>query len=117
MGPVEDLEDIEQLYSRVLDLTREQEQCLRSGDFTPLPQILERKTQALNQAQSLTTQLMGSAADRESADFQEALNRVGAILSQMVSAEDRCKSLVPTPPKTQGRRQATAAYGKFGAAR
>ena len=114
MVPVEHLEDIEQLYTRVLDLTQEQERCLRSGDLTPLPQILEQKSAALGQAQALTAQLMGVTTDRESEAFQAALNRVGAILAQMVSAEDRCQSLVPTPPKTQVRQQAAAAYGKVG---
>ena len=117
MVPVEHLEDIEQLYAQVLDLTQEQEQCLRSGDLTPLPQILEQKFNALSQAQALTTLLLGTTTDRESAAFQEALNRVGAILAQMVSAEDRCKSLVPTPPKPQARQQAATAYGKIGRGR
>ena len=117
MAPVENLEDIEQLYAQVLDLTQEQEQCLRSGDLTLLPRILDQKTSALNRAQALTTQMMGPSTDRESAAFQEALNRVGAILAQMVCAEDRCKSLVPTPPKTQARQQAAAAYGKPGRGR
>lgn len=114
MIPAANLEDIERLYVQVLDLTREQEQCLRSGDLTPLPQILEQKTCVLSRAQALTTQLMGMTPDRESAAFQEALNRVGAILARMVSAEDRCKSLVPTPPKTQARQRVAAAYGKIG---
>ena len=113
MVPADTLEDIEQLYTRVLDLTREQEQCLRSGDLASLPRILEQKFAALSQAQALTTQLMGTTIDRESTEFQAALNRIGAILAQMVSAEDRCKSLVPTPPKTQARQQAAAAYGKI----
>ena len=117
MVPVEQLEDIEQLYAQVLDLTQEQERCLRSGDLTPLPRILEQKTRVLNRAHDLTVQMMGTTADRESPGFQQALNRVGSILAQMVSAEDRCQSLVPTPPKPQGRQQAAAAYGRIGRGR
>lgn len=117
MVPAASLEDIEQLYTQVLDLTRAQERCLRAGDLTPLPRILEQKAHALGQAQAMTAQVLGAGTDRQSAAFQEAVHRIGGILAEMVSAEDRCQSLVPTSPKAQARQQAAAAYGKIGAGR
>lgn len=108
------LNDLEHLYGRVLELTREQEICLRAGNFTCLPSILERKTAALTRAQGLTTHVMGAGTERNDPDFQQALNRIGAILAQTVSAEDRCKSLVPQPDPPPDRRRAAAAYGSPG---
>lgn len=102
------LADLEDLYHRVLELTREQETCLRQGSVTALPEILVRKTTALARAQELTASIMAAG---ETPGFQAALDRIGAILAQTVSAEDRCQALVPKPSAPPNRRRALAAYG------
>jgi len=105
------LTDLEYLYDQVLALTREQETCLRAGNVASLPEILARKSAALARAQELTSEVMGAGKARQIPGFQDALNRIGAILAQTVSAEDRCQALVPAPSPTTDRRRAAAAYG------
>lgn len=111
MDPTATLSAIEDLYRQVLEQTREQESCLRAGNVASLPAILEHKTAALSRAQELTTAVLGSGNNQPIPGFQEALNRIGAILAQTVSAEDRCQALIPKPTQAVDRRRAVAAYG------
>lgn len=111
MDPTATLSAIEELYRQVLERTREQESCLRAGNVASLPAILEHKTAALSRAQELTSALVGAGKHEPIPGFQEALNRIGAILAQTVSAEDRCQVLIPKPTPTVDRRRAVAAYG------
>jgi hypothetical protein len=111
------LVDLERLYDRVLELTRDQEACLRSGNVTALAEILGRKNDALSRAQELTSKVMDGDAARGTPGFQEALNRIGCILAKTVSAEDRCQALVPPQKQSSGHRQAVAAYTGLSAKR
>lgn len=111
MHSVERLSEIETLYRRVLDLTREQEDCLRSGDLGVLPSLLDKKTQTLTKAQHLTALVQASGGDRSEPAFREALARVSSVLADVVEAEERCKALVPLPCPSARRQQAIAAYG------
>jgi hypothetical protein len=110
MDPIETLTQVEALYRRILDLTRRQEACLKTGDLISLPPVLAEKVETLADAQRLTIRVQGAGSDRTSPAFQAALARVAAVLTEVVASEDRCRDLGPRDPPAPSRRQVVAAY-------
>ena len=111
MAPLTTLTTIETLYARVLELTRDQERSLRGGDLAELQALLLTKDEALAAAQRLLGQFKAEGGDPASAATRETLGRIGALLRELVAAEERCRALAPSGAVAPSPRQVTAAYG------
>ena len=100
------------LYRHVLELSARQEACLQAGDLAPLPSLLAEKAEALAAAQTLTAEMQPPGSDPEGqAAYRAGVARVQDVLRELMAAEERCRTLVPTPPTSPPRRQVLAAYG------
>ena len=106
-------DEIEFLYHQVLALTLRQEGCLASGEFEALPAIVGEQMGILGRAEALLA-AVGHETDRSGAAFQEGIQRLATLLSQVVASEERCKAFAPSPPAPVKPPQARvlAAYGK-----
>ncbi len=114
MDPIDDLKKCLALYRELLDLTAEQEACLRSARYDRLIEILTRKETLVGAAAQCWGRVQGSPPEaRQAPGFAAALQELRSVTERLVAAEARCQELVPARPLPKappGR--ALAAYGK-----
>ncbi|GAB4257852.1 MAG: hypothetical protein Kow0092_05080 [Deferrisomatales bacterium] len=108
------LTQIERLYGRVLELTRDQEKCLRTGDLAALPALLAEKAAAVERAGRLMAAMKGAAGSSPDRAPSPAVARLGRVLGEIVALEERCAGLVPNASPRPPPRSALAAYARAG---
>ena len=105
------LREATSLYRAVCEITRDQEDALRSSDLGRLTELLSRKAALVAEAQELVASARGRIpAGGADEPLAAALAGLKAVLRELVEAEERCRELLPSPPAAP-RAVALGAYG------
>ncbi len=105
------LREATSLYRAVCEITREQENALRSSDLRRLSGLLSRKAALVGKAQELVASARGRIPPGPGAEpLGPALAELKAVVRELVEAEERCRALIPGPPAAP-RAVALGAYG------
>jgi len=100
LDPINDLKKCLELYRQLLDLTADQERCLRSARYDHLVEILTRKEALVRAATECWGRVQESPPEeRDAPGFAAALQELRSVTERLVSAEARCQELVPSRPR------------------
>ncbi|MBI5016507.1 MAG: hypothetical protein HZB55_13590 [Deltaproteobacteria bacterium] len=113
MDPVEILAHVEALYRTILELTLRQERILAGTNVSELPAVVSEKFTLLDRAHALLAGIPAEA-DRSAPQFQQGVETLRRILSEVVASEDRCRAATPPPVSAAAPppRRVMAAYGR-----
>jgi hypothetical protein len=108
MDPSEKLGLVEARYRYVLDLACEQLKLLEEGRYLDLPPVLQRKSEAVEEAGRIMNELKAAADEGSRRAIQEGLSRLTDLVAQVMAIEDKCQGLLggapsaaPQPPRAR----------------
>lgn len=102
------------LYRELLDLTSEQEDCIRSARYDRLLEILARKEALVRTAAECWGRVQKAPPEaRQVPEFGATLQELRSVTERLVTAEARCHEMIPSGPRPKAPpARALSAYKK-----